>query len=191
MAMVAAWLLAAVFGTAGIAKLLAPEATAASFRALGVPGAGPAARGLPLVEVAIAGLLVVSPRAGGVAALVVLAGFTGFLAARLAAGVRADCGCLGAATAKPLSWATLLRNGLLAGLASAVIVTPAGGPGVADVVLVGTTVALGAVLLALADLKVSVGRVWDTDTPGRQPPDADRHSAVPRGRYAQAGEERR
>jgi hypothetical protein len=62
---------------------------------------------------------------------------------------------------------------------------------VADVVLVGTTVALGAVLLALADLKVSVGRVWDTDTPGRQPPDADRHSAVPRGGYAQAGEERR
>lgn len=133
----AAVALAALLVVAAVAKLRAPTATERSFAALGVPDPRAAARLVPLPELAVAVVLVVVPVAGALAALVLLAFFSTFVAGRLRAGVVAPCACFGAASAAPLSWLTLVRNGALAVLALAALATT--GPTVpapADVVVV-------------------------------------------------------
>jgi hypothetical protein len=123
-----ALLLAAVFVRAGAAKLARPSATAASFAALGLPGAPWAARGVPFAELLTAVSLIVAPRIGGAAALALLLAFTGLLVRAVRRGSTAPCNCFGAARADPVSGADVVRNALLGGLAG--VGLAAGEPGV-------------------------------------------------------------
>ena len=112
----AALVLAAVFVRAATAKLADRTATAIAFGELGLPTV--AATAVPLVELALAGALVVVPEWGGVFALALLAGFTAFLVLVIRSGSRAGCNCFGSARRGPVSWNDVLRNSVLVLLAA-------------------------------------------------------------------------
>jgi Methylamine utilisation protein MauE len=100
-----------------MAKLLRPAETAAGFASLGLPGSAVTAMAVAGFEPALAVLLVVAPRSGGVVALAALGGFSAVLVGVLRDGRRATCRCFGAITAGRVSRAELVRNGALALLA--------------------------------------------------------------------------
>lgn len=159
--------LAGVFVVAAAAKVRTPRATATTFRRLGIPAADGAARAVPAVELVTATVLLAAPRAGAIAALVLLVVFTTVLARALASGVDVSCGCFGAASSAPVTPVTLLRNALLAA-AALVAASSAPAPVVpsfAAVVLASTTALLGAIAVAAADVKHAVGGIWKTDVP--------------------------
>lgn len=147
----AALCLAVVFAWAGASKVARGDATTASFRALGVPAPAATARVLPGLELAVAGLLVAVPRVGAVVAIVVLSGFTAFLARAVASGSTAGCGCFGAGRAEPVSAVDLLRNGLLlAGAALATVAEGAHLPSLPALVIASVGAMLSAVALSAA-----------------------------------------
>lgn len=169
----AAVVLAGVFAWAGVAKLARPAATAAVLRAFGLPGASVLARGVPTVELALAGLLLGRPRAGGLAALALLALFSGLLATRLARGGAGEvaCGCFGGTRSTGGATVELARNGLLSGLAVAALGAPTPvAPQLPAVVALGAALASGAVLLALVDLRTTTGSVWGSASRGPSDP---------------------
>lgn len=159
--------LAGVFVVAAAAKVRTPTATATTFRRLGVPAADVTARAVPLVELVVATVLLAAPRAGAVGALVLLVAFTAVLARAVARGVDVSCGCFGAASSAPITDVTLLRNALLvaAAVVAAVFSAAPAVPSFAAVVLASTSALLGAIVVAAADVKRTVGRIWKTDTP--------------------------
>lgn len=120
--MAAAAVLAVVFAWAGAAKLALPAATAEGFAGLGLPRPKALARVVPGAELLLAVALLAAPAVGGVAALVLLVGFSAVMVRALSRGVPVRCACFGQAFGPPLSSVDLVRNGLLAflaGLASA------------------------------------------------------------------------
>ena len=135
--------LAAVFVRAAAAKLARPRDAAAGFDALGVPAPAAMAWLVPAAELAVATLLVAVPRAGGVAALVLLVPFTLVLARAVRAGVLTGCACFGSSSRRPVSGRDLVRNGVLA--AMALVVSAAAEPRAAVLVLTGVAVAIVAV----------------------------------------------
>lgn len=170
---VAALLLAGVFAWAGLAKGLRPQRTATAFAALGVPVSGLAARLVPATELGLAVLLVARPRLGGLAALALLAAFSAWLRHAQRSGAVAGCGCFGGGATRPASPRDLVRNALLAALALGVagLEQPVG-PTLPAVVAVSVLATTGAVVLALVDLRLRTGRLWDNrlDTgPGARP----------------------
>ena len=114
-AVIAAAVLALVFVRAGVAKINRQAATATAFEAMSLPAPRALARAVPVLELALAVVLVASPRAGGVLALVLIAVFSAVLVR--AVGTDTGCGCFGAAHTHPVSRVDLLRNAVLAGLA--------------------------------------------------------------------------
>jgi hypothetical protein len=72
---------------------------------------------VPAVELVVAATLLVRPDFGGVAALVLLAVFTGVVFRALVAGVDTGCGCFGSASGDSVGPRDLVRNALLAALA--------------------------------------------------------------------------
>ncbi len=121
-----ALVLAAVFVAAAAAKIARPPATVKAFATLGVPAPETIARAVPAAELVVAVLLVAVPRAGGVAALVLLVAFTAVLVRALRAGVRTPCRCFGGVREDPISRADVVRNAMLAALA--ITATAAGEP---------------------------------------------------------------
>lgn len=119
-----ALVLAAVFVWAAAAKLARRDQTAASFDALRVPASGVLARLVPLVELLLAVGLIALPPVGGAAALVLLAAFSAVILRAIVSGVRPPCSCFGSGRTDPVSGVDVLRNILLAGLATAAIFTP-------------------------------------------------------------------
>jgi Methylamine utilisation protein MauE len=111
---------------------------------------------LPLVELAIAGLLIppATARAGALAALVLLIAFCTAIARALARGERPDCGCLGRAHSAPIGPGILARNAALGFFAAAIAVAGPGGS-IRDA-LAGIDASPLAVALALAFL----GQTW-------------------------------
>ena len=159
----AALFLAATFAVAAAAKVRAPRTTAASFAAFRLPASGALARIVPAVELLVAAALVAVPRAGGVFAVVLLVAFTAVVARAVARRDDVTCGCFGVRSTEPVGPVTVARNALLAG--AAVIATTATAPrwpGVAALVTVTGAAGASAVLLALAGLHRSAGRVWST-----------------------------
>lgn len=116
-AVAAAVALAAIFIYASVAKLRARDATAEDFRSLGLPEPARWAILVPVLELAVASLLVVLPGWGGVAAFGLLAAFTANLALVLRSGRVAHCACFGGASTKPVSGRHLARNVALLALA--------------------------------------------------------------------------
>ena len=123
--LVARLLLAAVFAVAGVAKLADRTGTAHSIADFGVPSflARPAARLLPLWELACAAALIPSStsRWGGFAAGATLLAFAAAIAVNLARGRRPDCHCFGQLHSRPVGWTTVSRNIVLAAIAAFVI----------------------------------------------------------------------
>lgn len=106
--------LSAVFGIAGVTKLLDPRGTRAAVKNFGAPEwlVPSLAVVLPIVELAIAfGLLFVSTaQASALAAILVLALFIIAISVNLAQGRTHDCHCFGQIYSRPLGWPTLARN---------------------------------------------------------------------------------
>lgn len=117
--------LAAVFGIAGITKLLDPPGTREAVKNFGAPAplAPWVSSVLPILELAIAvGLLFTNTaRASAGAALIVLALFIVAISASLARGETHDCHCFGQLYSRPLGWPTLARNLVFASAAAFVI----------------------------------------------------------------------
>jgi methylamine dehydrogenase accessory protein MauD len=147
-------LLAAVFATAAIAKLLAPQRTAASLEDFGVPRAAvPAATyALPLAELAIAALLIPVSTAGWAAlcAAALLAGFSTAITRVLARGETVDCNCFGAAAARPVGRSTLVRDVILFAIAGFVAIAGWSDGGTSAVGWIGDLSGTDAALLVVA-----------------------------------------
>ncbi len=123
----------AVLATAGIAKLLDPAGSREAARAFGVSDrlAGLVARGLPLVEIAIAVLLLPTATRwyAALAALGLLLAFCGGIARVMARGEAPNCHCFGQLHSAPAGWRTLARTGALAALAGFLVVAGRDDPG--------------------------------------------------------------
>lgn len=106
--------LSAVFGIAGVTKLLDQRGTRDAVKNFGSPESlAPAlAVVLPIAELAIAtGLLVDrTTRTSALAALLVLGVFIVAISVNLARGQTHDCHCFGQLYSRPLGWPTLERN---------------------------------------------------------------------------------
>ena len=118
--------LALVFAVAGLTKLANTDKTREMLAGFGV-GRGMLtylAFALPLVELSVAIALIVPPAAytGALSALALLALFTGAILYNLAQGRHPVCNCFGQIDAAPIGPLTLVRNGVLTGLALLVVV---------------------------------------------------------------------
>ena len=146
--------LAAVFATAGVAKLFDLAGSRRAMTAFGMPKQGAAIAGtvLPIVELSVAIALIPKGAAqwGAGAALVLMLVFVGGIAWAMARGVTPDCNCFGALHSSPAGPRALIRNLVLAALAAFVL---AEGPGhtvaswtanrpVADIALIVVGIAL-------------------------------------------------
>ena len=125
--------LAAVFLVAGAAKLADQRGSRDAVAGFGVPARAVAVSALllPLLELAVAGALVItsSARTGAVAALVLLLAFATAIAAALRRGTTPDCHCFGQIHSSPAGPRTLVRN-LLLTVPAIVVVAHGTGPGV-------------------------------------------------------------
>jgi hypothetical protein len=125
-------LLAAVFGAAGIGKLLDPGGARRAVRAFGVADRHAAAVAVLLAgaELAVAGGLLVNAAAWWAAAgaIALLALFSGAIVRVLRRGETPDCRCFGRLHSAPVGRATLVRNALLAVVAAVILVRAPGAP---------------------------------------------------------------
>ena len=125
---------AIVLAYAAIAKLYDAKHLPTQMRAFGVPAVLSIASAviLPTIEFAIAVALVAFPYSSlpALAAIAVLALFTGVVVANLASGRPKPCPCFGAvAVERPVSPLTLVRNAWLLGLAIIATANPTGDSG--------------------------------------------------------------
>ena len=116
-----AWLLAVVFVVSAVGKLRDQAGTRIATAEFGIPPALSRAVsvGLPVVELAVAALLVlpVTARVGGIAAAALLSAFTVAIVRLIARGESPDCHCFGQISSRPVGWATVARNLALLGVA--------------------------------------------------------------------------
>jgi len=145
-ALVARITLAAAFGLSAALKLGSRAAFARGLEQFGVPASGVLAFVLPPVEAGLA-LLLVTVRGEpwpAFLAIGVLALFTGAVVANLAGSHPAPCPCFGppSAGARPVSAATVARNGFLVALAVLGTGSTAGASGPATVVGAALLVAM-------------------------------------------------
>jgi peroxiredoxin len=117
--------LAAVFVTAGAAKLADPPGSRRALADFGIPAslAAPVATVLPFAELATAAALIptASARWGALAALFLLLAFGAGIAVNLARGRKPDCHCFGQLHSAPAGWSTLARNAVLSAVAAFVV----------------------------------------------------------------------
>lgn len=145
----AALLLALVFGVAGVAKLLDRSGSQEAARGFGVPEplAGAVALSVAMAEVAVAVLLLPATTrdVAAAAGLGLLLAFSAAIAVAMAHGRAPECHCFGQLHSEPAGWRTLARNAALAGAAAFVLIA---GPGGSAVNWIGDL--RGAELLALS-----------------------------------------
>jgi hypothetical protein len=149
----AAPVLAALLTWAGAATLLHRRRVTAALARHRVPFPRFMAVIVPLLEIGIGGLLLVHPADGAAAALVLVA--ASHVALTWWAGSGGPCPRVGSARLDPLSWVDVGRNLGLGGLA---VVALFGGaaveaPSLPAAVVVTTTVLIGMVLLAVAEIR--------------------------------------
>src|SRR5256714_12562100 len=109
--------LAAVFGVAGIAKMLDPAGSEKAFEEFGVPKplVRPLAYLLPAAELLIAGslLFVQSSWFGAIGAAGLLLIFSAGMLYQMAKGNAPDCHCFGQIHSEPVGLSSLARNAVL------------------------------------------------------------------------------
>jgi uncharacterized membrane protein YphA (DoxX/SURF4 family) len=120
--------LAVVFAAAAWAKLTDFTATRQAARDFGVPAAAASTVAflVPVAELMVALLLVFGGTAavlGAIGAVLLLLVFIAAIAVSLAKGRRPDCHCFGRLRSETVSSRTVVRNGLLLGLAALVLAT--------------------------------------------------------------------
>ena len=146
--------LAAAFGLSAATKLAGRQQVAQALDAFGIPGSGTVAWALPPVEAGLAWLLVAVRNGAWPAflAIAVLAVFTAAVVANLTGGHPAPCPCFGppAVGARPVSAATVVRNGALVALAVLGTGSTAGASAAAT--LAAAAVTVPATLVALRRL---------------------------------------
>jgi len=124
-ALIARLLLAAVFGVAGVGKLLDTAGSRKSIQEFGVPGflAPAVAVLLPLAELACAVALIPARSAwwGAAGSLGLLISFVVAIAVNMLLGRTPDCHCFGQFRSSPVGWTTLFRNLLLTAIAVLVL----------------------------------------------------------------------
>lgn len=155
--------LAVVFATAGVAKLLDLPGSRRALADFGVPGRAVRAGAvlLPLAELATAVALLFPPSArwGAVAALLLLLAFVAGIANAMSRGKAPDCHCFGQIHSAPAGRGTLARNAGLAGLA--VVVVAAGpGPAITTWIEARTGAELAAAGLAVAAAVLAMLSLW-------------------------------
>jgi uncharacterized membrane protein YphA (DoxX/SURF4 family)/peroxiredoxin len=148
-------LLAVVFVTAGVGKLLDLAGSRRAMADFGVPERAARVVGLllPLAEIAIGLALIFRPsaRVAAIAAALVLGAFILGIARALSRGEQPDCHCFGQIHSAPAGPSTLIRNGLLA--VSAIVIAAYGsGPAVDDWVSARSAAELAAVGLGIVAL---------------------------------------
>jgi uncharacterized membrane protein YphA (DoxX/SURF4 family)/thiol-disulfide isomerase/thioredoxin len=125
-------LLAAVFVTAAIGKLLDLRGSRRAMADFGVPKRFAPLFGtlLPIAELAVAIALIPVPTArwGALLGLLLLLAFIVGIASAMNRGKTPDCHCFGQIHSAPAGKSTLVRNGVLAALALLVVVHGAGTP---------------------------------------------------------------
>lgn len=159
-------------GVTKLADLAAFEKAVRDYRILPGRLVRPVARVLPPTEVAAGALMGagVAIRVVGVGLTLLLVVFAVVVAINLVRGRRIDCGCFGGLGSKPITWATVARNVVLAAVAATVAAVSPGelalrvfGPPTAGAmlsepdalaVLLTTTAALLAVPLLVEGLRV-------------------------------------
>ena len=150
-ALVARITLAAAFALSAATKLAHRKAFADALEDFGVPRSRAVAPALPLVEAVLAALLLAVRDRPWPAfmAIGVLAVFTGAVVANLLGDRPAPCPCFGppGAQARPVSAATVARNGYLVGLAVLATGSTAGASGGATAALAAIAVGATVVLL--------------------------------------------
>lgn len=118
-------LLAIVLGAAGAAKAFDPTGTRKAVSDFGLPQlfAKPAAFLLPAAEFATAVLLLSTTTAfwGAAVALALLLTFVVVIAVNLINGRTPECHCFGQLHSRPISWALVARNAILAAGAAAIL----------------------------------------------------------------------
>jgi len=123
--LIARLLLAGVFVVAGLAKLGDLAGSRQAMRDFGVPAllAAPFGLLLPLAELAVAIALIptVSAWWGALGALVLLLLFIVGIGYNLARGRQPECHCFGQLHSTPAGWPTLMRNLVLAIIASFIV----------------------------------------------------------------------
>jgi len=145
------WWLAAILVWAAFLKLRDPDATRASFDALGLRSPHVLAWAVPVAEVVVAATVVLWPPFGGSAAIVLLVAFTVVLTQVVRSGARVPCACFGATATSPVSWLDVVRNVGLALLALvASIPSTRGWPGLLPLVVVAVAIVVSSALLRLA-----------------------------------------
>ena len=171
---VAAFLLAVVFAVAAVVKATSHRSTVTELTGLRVPVPRLVARALPPVELAVAALLVASPRAGAVAAAGLLVPFTAVVGRAVLAGAEVSCGCLGSLSREPVSLATLARNGVLLALTvPALGATRPVVPDLAAVVAVSAICLAATVGVQLLSLRSTIGRLWSVELAGEVSTDGE------------------
>ncbi len=164
---IAAVALALILVWAAIAKATTPAETTADFALLGLPTPAILARLVPLAELAIGVLLVILPGWGGVAAFVMLTGFTALLVGLVRSGQQISCSCFGAVSGEPVSWVEVTRNGaLLLMAAGAATLDSLVGPGFAAVVAFSAASVIAVVVIQLVTFRRDVGVIWSTQLAG-------------------------
>lgn len=146
--------LAAIFATAGIAKLLDRRGSETAVRDFGVPEGlvKPFSLLLPVSEVVIALLLLplTTSWIAALAALVFLVGFNIGMAIQMAKGNAPDCHCFGQLHTEPVSIKSLVRNFVFAIPAVFLVLrgAKAQGPSLADLRIYTTELVFGLAILA-------------------------------------------
>jgi peroxiredoxin len=164
-------LLAAVFASAAVSKLVDPRATATALAEFRVPRplVRVGTRALPLVELAIAIALIPMATAtwAAVVAAVLLAAFSSGVAGVLTRGERVDCNCFGAIGLGPVSRWTLLRDFVLLGLAAFVAIAGPGDTGATPLAWIGpfAVAAIAGVLFWSRPPERAASRAPDFDLP--------------------------
>lgn len=131
--LIARLLLALVFGVAGIAKAADLDASSRALTDFGLPEklAIPLGRVLPFIEIltALALIPLASVWWGAIVSFALLVVFTAAIGINLVRGQTPNCRCFGQLHSKPVSWATCIRNLLLAAVAAFILAQGKESPG--------------------------------------------------------------
>jgi methylamine dehydrogenase accessory protein MauD len=164
--LVARLVLFSVFAVAGVTKLADRTGSRRAMADFGVPRSLVAPLGvlLPLAELAVAASLIPGSTAwwGAAGALVLLLLFVLGISANLVRGRRPHCRCFGQLHSEPAGWKTLVRNGLLGGVAVFVVWLGSDGAGPSAIGWLATLSATHAVALigGLAVAGVVAAQWW-------------------------------
>ncbi len=164
---VAAVALSLVMLYAAQSKLRTHQTTAHSFRQLGLPQPSLVAWLVPLAEILIAAALILLPGWGGVAAFVMLVGFTTFLIGILRSGATVSCGCFGSSNDEPVSLSDIGRNLILLGFAGAsAFIEQLTRPTLAAVMVVSIAGLIGMMVVQLVSLRSQIGSLFRIELAG-------------------------